>query len=152
MSLLDKFEEEGKEVYQATRAEWVEIMRDHETTWGLSQDDFEKNTKQEVEVYHKQEVYNAFKKGIVISGEVLKDYPEFNIMLNNENEKVETYNKLPLLTDLQLKAGEKVTVDNNKYTVVKLEEDGIIFRLYRTTKKGIKIFNNQRWDIVKGWS
>lgn len=152
MSLLDRFELEGKEVYQATRNEWVEIMKDHELTWGLSLEDFERYTRQDVEVYHKQETYSAFKKGIAIPDEVLRDYPEFKAMLDKEHKKEEAYNSLPLVAELQLKEKDKVIIDNNKYTVERLDDDGIIFRLYRTTKKGIKIFNNQKYNIIRGWN
>ena len=65
MSLLNQFEESGKEIYQITKNEWVNIMRDHfVNACKRPLNEFEKYDKIEVECFHKEQVTRAIKNGI----------------------------------------------------------------------------------------
>lgn len=142
-TLLDFFEESGKEIFEITQKEWVNISLDNikycDSLLGINTDEVTLEIKTgEAEDYHKNIVLEALRNNIIVSNEVMKDYPNLIEVVNNERkeeqQKIELINYLP-----ELKEGVKITVDGSKLTIVNKDKDSILCRLYRSRKKGIRI-------------
>lgn len=84
-SPLDKFEEEGGEPWQVTKAKWVWIMMGHFETLGQGID------VTEVEDFHKSKVKEALDAGKPVPAEVMADYPEMKA--ETEEEKQARYSR-----------------------------------------------------------
>ncbi len=157
MSKLDNFETTGKEVYQVTQNEWIDIMYDqHVNQCGRTEQEFNQYTKQEIECYHKQEVRKALEKGISISEKILADYPNLKQEVENKlRVEQERYNNQIALTPellATLQDGNKIMVNGNKLTVHHKTDNSIIARLYKSHNKAIELFINERFNsFVIGW-
>lgn len=157
MTKLEQFEESGKEVYQVTQKEWVEIMEDqHVNVCNRSQEEFDKYTKQEVQLFHKEQVFNALKDGIKISEQALKDYPDMIEKLEIYKRKQAEKESVPIITKeiiLNFSEGDKITIDGHyKVTLYKKENDSIICKIYRKQKQAIRLSIGDRHTLVKGWN
>lgn len=157
MTKLEQFEESGKEVYQVTQKEWVEIMEDqHVNVCNRSQEEFDKYIKQEVQLFHKEQVFNALKDGIEISEEVLKDYPDMTEKLKIYKRKQAEKESIPTITKeiiSNFSEGDKITIDGHyKVTLHKKENDSIICKIYRKQKQAIILSIGDRHTLSKGWN
>jgi len=157
MTLLTQFEESGKEVYQVTKQEWVQIYRSHMLDWYSKIDITEGLQKRletdriESECFHKEQVTRALKNGITVPENVLKDYIELMEKIKADQERI---NNIPLLTEdiyNTLTEGNRITVDGYKLTVYKKENNKITCRIYRKQKQAIELFINNRYNLVMGW-
>lgn len=84
-SPLDKFEEDGGEPWQVTKAKWVWIMMGHFETLGQGID------VTEVEDFHKSKVKEALDAGKPVPAEVMADYPDMKA--ETEEEKQARYSR-----------------------------------------------------------
>lgn len=71
-SKLTKFENSGKEPFQVTQQEWVDMHRENRKILGQESPDAE------FKQFHNQEVERAIKEGKKVPENVLEDYPELN--------------------------------------------------------------------------
>jgi len=153
MSLMQKFEAENKEVYEVTQNEWLTIMQDHlVNTCGRSIELFNATDKIEIECFHKSQVEQALKKGIIVSELVLKDYVGLVEKVQAKQTKIES---IPILTKEicdSLQVGNKITVDGCKLTVYRKDENSIIARIYRKQKQAYELIIGERYNLVMGWS
>lgn len=158
MSKLEDFEKSGKEVYQVTLSEWLDIMHDqHVIQCHRTEQEFSQCTMQEVKCYHKQEVTGALKEGIEVPANVLFDYPTLKQEIENKlKAEQKQYNKqIPLTTELlnMLQEGTKLTINNTKVTVYQKTENSLIVRLYKAHKKGVKFLLDDRFNQFSiGWN
>jgi hypothetical protein len=156
MSLLEQFEESGKEVYQVTQKEWLNIMYDHFiNTCKRSAEEFYKVDKIEIKCFHQSQVSGAIKKGIEVSEEVLKDYAGLKEqILSKLKAEEKKKNSTPILTEElynTLQEGNKITVNGYKLTVYKKENKSIIARVYRKQKQAVELLIGDRYNIIVGW-
>jgi hypothetical protein len=158
-SLMNIFEESGKEVYQVSKNEWVSIMRDHHiNTCCRPVNEFINHTLKEVELFHQQEVENALKNNIELPTIVLADYPSIIEKVEQvkarEQAKKEAEELAPKLTqDIfnMLNIGDKITIGNTKVTVNKKENNELICKLYRSRTKGVALSIGDKANISIGW-
>ena len=153
MSLLEKFMNENKEVYQVTKNEWVEIMRDHHlNSCNRTQEEFENHTKQEVECYHLEQVRNALKQEISITEAVMLDYP--GLIEKTQARKQEEQNKPKItLEQIQnLKINDKIMIDHYKFTVHSITDNKVVARLYKSKRKAIEITEGMYGKLSLGWN
>lgn len=159
MSLYKQFEDSGKEVYQVTQNEWVTIMTDHfVNTCGHNLENVEKYDTIEFKCYHQENVKRALKSKLDVSEEVLNDYPSLKKIIQiedeREQERIERINNIPVLTDSTfnlLNVGNKITVNGQKFTIHKKEDQSIIARLYRKQNQAMKLHIGERYSIIVGW-
>jgi hypothetical protein len=157
MSLLEQFEESGKEVYQVTKNEWIEIHKSHMLEWynktGIAEGLQNRLKTDEIEssCFHKEAVTGALKKNIDISTEVLKDYPGLKEKIKAEQERINSISVLTQEIYSTLTEGNKITVNGYKLTVYKKVNNKIICRIYRKQKQGIDLFIGERYNISIGW-
>lgn len=153
---LNKFEETGKETYQVTQAEWVEIYKNHMIEWYIKtgiidiKNRLEAN-KIESECFHRDNVRMALEKEIEVSEEVLKDYIGLKEQIQKKKEEKE---KIPVFTqDIfnTLQKGNKITVNGYKLTVYNKNNNSLIARVYKKQKQAIELLIGERYNIVVGW-
>jgi len=153
MSLLKQFEAEGKEVYEVTREQWVNIMYDQfVNVCSRSIELFNYTDKIEIECFHESQVKQALKEGIVVSELVLKDYAGLVENVQTKQTKIES---IPILTKEicdSLQVGNKITVDGCKLTVYRKDENSIIARIYRKQKQAYELIIGERCKVIMGWS
>lgn len=158
-SLLEQFENSGKEVYQVTQNEWVNIMKDHfVNSCKRPEQEFNTYDKIEVKCFHKSKVEGALKNGSIVPETVLKDYPgimeEVKKEIEREELKQKQYKNIPIFTQEifnNLNIGDKITVGVQKVTVYKKEKNTLVCKLYRCKKQGIELIVGGRYNIKMGW-
>lgn len=149
-TLLTKFEETGKEVYEITKQEWEQIAYNHH----LKVDPYfyENLVRIEAISFHYDQVRTALEKGLTVPEEVLKDYKELKEQIKKKKAE---YEKIPLVTKEVMNLfneGDRITLNKQyKLTVYKKTENTLILKLYRSKTKGIEVKEGDRYYINIGW-
>ena len=152
-SLLEQFEESGKEVYQVTKNEWINIMNDHYVNvCGYTQENFNTYDKIEVECFHSGNVKKALENNLIVSEEVLKDYAELKEKVEIEKKKDAESPRLTKDIFNILNIGDKIKVNNYKLTVHEKDNNSLTLRLYKSRTKAIQLFIGDKANISIGWN
>jgi hypothetical protein len=155
-TLLELFEESGKEVYEVTRSEWIEIHKDHTLNWikeinkTLSKDEQIKDIGNrlhtdsiEAGCFHQAQVERALKDGIEVSEIVLKDYKGMKDKIKAEQNRQEEIrkSKIELTYDMvkDIKKNTKIMINNIKYTLIEKDTNCIVCKPYRSKNKAYQL-------------
>jgi len=153
---MQQFDESGKEVYQVTCQEWINIIyNQHVVICNRSTEEFETVTKQEATMFHYEQVFGALKKGIIVDSLIVAGHPRIKDELNRYNQRQLEKLAIPVVTEevySSLNEGDKITINNHyKVTVYKKELNKIICKIYRCKNKAVNILIGDRYNISIGW-
>lgn len=155
-TLLELFEESGKEVYEITRSEWIEIQKDHTLNWikavneTLNKDEKIKDIGNrlyadsiEARCFHKAQVERALKDGIDVSETILKDYEGMKDKIKAEQNRQEEIrkSKIELTYDMvkDIEENTKIMINNIKYTLIGKDTNFIVCKPYRSKNKAYQL-------------
>jgi hypothetical protein len=163
-SRLKKFEDSGKEAFETTKKDWVEMQREERRIMGQNEGNGNPNAPySDYENYHNDSVRRAIEEGKTVSPEVLKDYPELkkDNSIIKEIDKVKDEIKKQINTEEDIEDEEtklqKESDEHLKQKPEKVERPSVLDKggdnfwngkIYGNEKYGFNIYLNNEKEVI----